>query len=167
MSGKIKNAKRIEVDGVKYRSVLESKCASILKDNEIPFKYEEVKFELIPKVDFKNTIAFYPKASGKVKPMEPHINMRPKTYVPDFVIDTYKENVTFYIECKGFMNDDFISKKKMFLLLLEGMNANTDMVSVYLEPHNKQHILECIKIIKNYESSTERSAQSIGQWICL
>jgi hypothetical protein len=38
--------------GVTYRSKLEDYCAKYLKLKGIPFRYEEVSFELVKKIDY-------------------------------------------------------------------------------------------------------------------
>lgn len=77
MNKKIKNAAPIEQDGIKFRSKLELRCYTKLKENNIDFKYEEHKFILIPKFTYMEE------------------NIRAITYTPDFTGDNW------IIECKG------------------------------------------------------------------
>ena len=65
------------------------------------------------------------------------------TYTPDFKI--VKGNNVIFMETKGFPNDSFPIKRKMFLGLLESKNDGN--IYHYLEPVNKKQILECINLI--------------------
>ena len=59
---KVINATEVTVNGVKYRSKLEARCAQILKENNISFEYEPLKIEYIPKFEYygeKYRAAFY------------------------------------------------------------------------------------------------------------
>lgn len=92
---KIKNATEITIDGIKYRSKLEAKCAQILKENNILFKYEPFKIEYIPKFEYYGE------------------KYRAAFYTPDFVVDN-----KYILEIKGFPNEVYRYKKKLILLTL-------------------------------------------------
>lgn len=66
-------------------------------------------------------------------------------YTPDF---HFKYNdIDVYIEAKGFENDVFYIKKKLFLRYLD----NTESKSMYFEIYTKKQLLQAIEIIKSYE----------------
>lgn len=118
---KIKNATPLMVDGVQYRSKLEAYCASQLKENGIKAEYEKNTYTLIPAFEY-----------GGEK-------IRPCTYTPDFV----SEEESFIIEIKGFANDAFPIKWKMFKMFLK---ENEEEVALYL-PKNQKEVQSTIQSI--------------------
>ena len=92
---KVINATEVTVDGVKYRSKLESRCAQILKENNISFEYEPIKIEYIPKFEYYGE------------------KYRAAFYTPDFIVDS-----KFILEIKGWKTDTYRYKKKLVLLKL-------------------------------------------------
>lgn len=107
---KIKNATPIEADGIKFRSKLEFYTYKKLKEANIMTEYEQHRYELLPAFVFH----------GK--------KVRAMTYLPDFV------GKGFIIECKGFNNDAFPLRKKLFEFWL----------SVH-EPETQYHIVRTQK----------------------
>ena len=118
---KIKNATPIEADGIKFRSKLELYTYKKLKDANIVTEYEQHKYELLPAFVFH----------GK--------KIRAMTYLPDFV------GKGFIIECKGFANDAFPLRKKLFEFWL----------SVH-EPETQYHVVrtqkEVDQLVENLKS---------------
>ena len=92
---KVINATEVTVNGVKYRSKLEARCAQILKENNISFEYEPLKIEYIPKFEYYGE------------------KYRAAFYTPDFIIDN-----KYILEIKGFPNEVYRYKKKLVLLKL-------------------------------------------------
>ena len=88
--GRVKNATPNVVDGIKFRSKLESYTYKKLKEANIYVDYEQHRYELLPAFDF----------SGK--------KIRAITYLPDFV------GHDFIIECKGFPNEAWPLREKLF-----------------------------------------------------
>ena len=107
---KIKNATPIESDGIKFRSKLELYTYKKLKEANIMAEYEQHRYELLPAFVFH----------GK--------KVRAMTYLPDFV------GKGFIIECKGYANDAFPLRKKLFEFWL----------SVH-EPETQYHIVRTQK----------------------
>ena len=107
---KIKNATPIEADGIKFRSKLELYTYKKLKEANIMTEYEQHRYELLPAFVFH----------GK--------KVRAMTYLPDVV------GKGFIIECKGFSNDAFPLRKKLFEFWL----------SVH-EPETQYHIVRTQK----------------------
>jgi hypothetical protein len=143
---KIKNAQRLEVDGKTFRSKLEVYCYQRLKEENIEFEYEGTKFSLLP--DFKyNAESFESyKKTGKWGFGEKSSNIKGVTYKPDFV------NLTdgWLIECKGYPNDAFPLRWKLFKYLLSTSGLTLDL---YL-PKNQGHVDLCIEKIKSKLIST-------------
>ena len=92
---KVINATEVTVNGVKYRSKLEARCAQILKGNNISFEYEPLKIEYIPKFEYYGE------------------KYRAAFYTPDFIIDN-----KYILEIKGWKTDTYRYKKKLVLLKL-------------------------------------------------
>jgi hypothetical protein len=143
---KIKNAQKLEVDGKSFRSKLEVYCYQRLKEENIEFEYEGTKFSLLP--DFKyNAESFESyKKVGKWGFGEKSNNIKGVTYKPDFL------NLTdgWLIECKGYPNDAFPLRWKLFKYLLSTSGLTLDL---YL-PKNQGHVDLCIEKIKSKLIST-------------
>ena len=92
---KVINATEVTVNGVKYRSKLEARCAQILKENNVSFEYEPLKIEYIPKFEYYGE------------------KYRAAFYTPDFIIDN-----KYILEIKGWKTDTYRYKKKLVLLKL-------------------------------------------------
>lgn len=121
---KIKNATKVEYNGIKFRSKLEAYTYKRLIEEGFNVKYEEETFVLQEAFEY-----------GKEK-------IRPITYTPDF---THKD---FIIECKGFQNDVFPVKCKIFKKILHQSGDNRK----YFIVKNQKEVNEClIKIHKYYE----------------
>lgn len=72
-------------------------------------------------------------------------------YTPDFYFRYGKLDV--YIETKGFENDVFYIKKKMFRHYLDERFKVTGIHSIFFEVYSKKQLLQAIQIIKDYEQS--------------
>ena len=92
---KVINATEVTVNGVKYRSKLEARCAQILKENNVSFEYEPLKIEYIPKFEYYGE------------------KYRAAFYTPDFIVDN-----KYILEIKGWKTDTYRYKKKLVLLKL-------------------------------------------------
>ena len=148
---RVKNAKVTEYDGKKFRSRLEVYCYKKLVELGVEFYYEEVKVDLISSLSLNRVRAFHPIKSGKRKGEWQEIfKINKKTYTPDFVIPNY---LGYYIviEAKGAENDDFPTKRKLFLSYLEEEFGNIDIKPIYLEPHNNRQMNLCVEFIKSLE----------------
>ena len=146
---RVKNAQITEYDGIKFRSKLEVYCYKKLVELGVDFSYEGVKFDLIPSLSLNRVLAFYPIKSGKRKgEWQEVFKINKKTYTPDFIIPNY---LGYYIaiEAKGAENDDFPTKRKLFLSHLEEEFGNVDVKPIYLEPHNQRQVNICIDFIKS------------------
>ena len=116
---KVKNATPTIVDGIRFRSKLEVYTYEQLKKHKIIAEYENVKFTLLDSFRYNNEA------------------VRPMTYTPDFVGDD------FIIECKGFRNDAFPLRWKLFKYFLYMNKLKFDL---YL-PKNRREVDEVIETI--------------------
>lgn len=113
---KIRGAKPVG----KFKSHLEQRMSQLLEKYEIPADYEEHKFVLQDKFRYESPVI-------KGKKQDIMVNEQPSvraiTYTPDFV----NTELGFVIECKGFPNDSFPLKWKMFKKYLVDNNLNYDL----------------------------------------
>lgn len=119
-NGLVKNVTPNEFDGIKFRSKLETYTYKKLKEAKINAEYEKHKFELLPAFNFHGE------------------KVRAITYLPDFV------GKDFVIECKGFPNDAFPLKEKLFKHLL----LNTLPNCMYYVVHTQKQVDELITKLK-------------------
>ena len=148
---KIRNARESTFNGITFKSKLEESFYKTLMAAGLEPDYELTKFVLVE--GFKPTVPFYNRSKSKVFRMDMS-KVRDITYTPDFTI-LYNDTL-FIIEAKGIENDTFPIKKKLFRRLLESM----EMPCVYFEVHTKKELLEVIKIIKSYGTTTGQNQET-------
>ena len=122
--GKVKNATPTQLDGIKFRSKLEAYTYKKLKEANIYAEYEQYRYILLPSFIFENR------------------TVRAITYLPDFV------GSNFIIECKGFPNEAWPLREKLFKYYLTNNMPN---YSFYLVRNQKQ-VDELIKKLKDEKS---------------
>ena len=110
MNKKIKNATCVEISGIKFKSKLEAYTYRALKQNGFNVLYEPKRFTLIPAFEFNNK------------------KIRAITYKPDFIIDD-----KIVIECKGYRNDSWPLRKKLFEYALVKDNLKYDFYEVHTQ----------------------------------
>ncbi len=118
---KIKNATPMEYDSIAFKSKLEQFTYKAFKDASMILDYEPRSFELVPSFVF----------TGK--------KIRPLTYTPDFI---HKD---FIIECKGFGNDSWPIREKLFKWYLSRNGINKPFYVV----KNQKEVLALIDSLKN------------------
>ncbi len=147
---KIRNATSVKSSGgIKFRSKLELYTYNKLLENGIKdFKYEEEKFTLMDSFTFPNESieSFETTENGhKVKHFDNITNnIRAITYLPDFTNVDHTSKTGWIIECKGYSNDAFPLKWKMFK---NWLTINGYKVDLY-KPNNQKNVLKCINLIK-------------------
>lgn len=122
--GKVKNATPTQLDGIKFRSKLEAYTYKKLKEANIYAEYEQYRYMLLPSFIFENK------------------TVRAITYLPDFV------GSNFIIECKGFPNEAWPLREKLFKYYITNNMPN---YSFYLVRNQKQ-VDELIKKLKDEKS---------------
>lgn len=146
---KVKNAKEKRFEGIKFKSDLEKTCYELFLKEGFDFCYECRRFELFPSFKLRNITMLEPaKKNGRLSRfMEKRTKAFIKiTYTPDFVVNTRKGTV--FVEVKGFANDVYPYKRKLFLKMLD----DTGKHYWFLEPHNERQILQTINIIKELDN---------------
>lgn len=137
---KIRNATPLEYDGIAFKSKLEVMIYKTLKEGGFPVQYEPEKISIWE--GFKPTVPFYDKdnVSRLLKlHMTKLLNI---TYTPDFMF--MYNGYQVIVEGKGFINETFPIKLKLFRAWLEDHPK-----SIYFEIHSKKQLLQAIDIIKN------------------
>jgi len=135
---KIKNATALTVDGIKFRSKLEAYTYRRLSEEGINSEYEVHKYNLLNKNTYKGTIYEPHKVKGIKAFRKVSNNIRAITYTPDFVNKKDK----WIIEVKGYANDVFPLKWKMFKSLVEIQGY-----TLYL-PSTQKQVRETVDLIK-------------------
>lgn len=145
---KVKNATPTIYNNIKFKSSIEVMVYKTLLQYGFNPLYEPTKYLLWK--GFQPTIPFYTRNNKK----QHILNTRKLvdiTYTPDFYIE-YK-GLKIIIEAKGFENDVWPYKFKMFRYLLEQQEDKEKYL--IFEVFTKKQLLEAIEIIKSYGTSRE------------
>lgn len=138
---KIINASPLEYDGIPFKSKLEKMAYQTLKEQGFPVLYEPKKFIIWE--GFRPNVPFYNKdASTRMLKMDSK-KVIDISYTPDLMFEY--NNHLIIIEMKGFENNTYPLKKKIFRKWLESNYPN----SIYFEIFTKKQLLQAIDIIKN------------------
>lgn len=143
MNKKVKNATSVEYDGIRFKSKLEVTIYKTLKEKGLNPLYECNKFIL--QEGFRPSKPHYVKGVCP-KTVNGYVKVIAITYTPDFTVE-WGNNVLF-IECKGFQNDSYPIKRKLFLKHIEYIpNA------YFMEVYSKKDLIESLKQFEQYEQS--------------
>lgn len=137
---KIQNATPKEFNGIKFKSILEVMVYKTLLSAGFEPLYEKNKYIIWS--GFYPLVPFYDK-----DPSTRMLKLNKKkvmniTYTPDFTFEY--NNRLIIIEVKGFENDVFPVKKKLFRKFLE----NNYPEAIFFEIFTKKQLLQAIEIIK-------------------
>jgi len=138
-------AKTKTIDGITFRSLLEAFCYRKLKENHIIHDYEKHKYVLLEGFHYPNSSYEDNGKTGYTDKKD--YKVRDITYTPDFVDPKGK----WVIECKGYANDRFPLKWKMFKKHLMEM----DDPPVLFVPRNQNQILKTIEAILELTAPTK------------
>lgn len=151
LNRKVVNSKELLYNKIKFRSTLEKTIYTYLKDMNIDFQYEKTVFTLV-ELEKNNYIHVFSPLSKKSKYWG-KITTKPVniTYKPDFIVKSKNKDIPFFIiEGKGYANDVYPYKKKLFLKYL---NENYKG-AYFFEVRNKTQLKEAVEII--IEKNNER-----------
>ena len=140
---KVRNATVLEYYGITFKSKLELHCYKKLKEANLKFQYETVRYELVPSFKFENPSYELFKKKGERYFGPQNNNIRAITYTPDFV-GTHNKKL-FIIETKGNPNDAFPIRWKLFKKYLHDKNIEC---FVYM-PRNLKQVDEVVELVKN------------------
>lgn len=137
---KIKNATPTTVDGIEMKSKSEVMVYKTLKSLGFTPEYEKETF-IIWK-GFRPEVKFYDISKARHNRLN-NKKLIDVTYTPDF---TFMHNgIKVIVEVKGFQNDVYPLKKKLFRGFLETL----DYPVVYAEIYTKRQLNEFIETLKN------------------
>jgi len=140
---KVRNATVLEYYGITFKSKLELYCYRKLKEANIKFQYEKVKYELMPSFKFENdSYELYKKKGERYFGPQKQL-VRGVTYTPDFV--GRHAGHLFIIETKGNPNDAFPLRWKLFKKYL----FDNDIRCTIYMPRNQKQVDEVVELIKN------------------
>lgn len=150
---KIKNATPLKYNGIQFKSQLEVMTYKTLI--ELGFKpYYEPTTYVVWK-GFRPTIPFYTK--------DKHTNMLKLEskklidikYIPDFILEY--NSMIIILQVKGFANDTYYIKNKLFRSYLEEVYKITGQRCLYFEIYTKKQLLQAIEIFKDYDRKDKES----------
>lgn len=156
---KILNATAVEYNGLKFRSKMEEKMFNWMIQLGYSPQFEPDKFVLWE--------GFYPKTplyiDGEPQLTKPRKNCKdiqlfiPKIpkfedwhYTPDFKLEI--NGKIFYIECKGYGNDLWPYKRKLFLKTIEDKNN-----IYFFEAHTKKGLMKTLNLISKIANEQNSS----------
>ena len=143
---KIVNATPTQYADIGFKSKSEAMVYRTLVEAGFEPEYEQHTFVLWSGV--RPTVPFYTKTKKELLSLDLR-KLRDITYTPDFFFEY--NGLKVVIEVKGFENDTFPIKFKMFRQSLEELEGQWMIFEIF----NKKQLLEAIKVIKSYDSSRE------------
>lgn len=122
---RVRNATKVSKYGIDFKSRLECYTYEAFMNAGIPVKYEPKHLTLLPKFEYLGE------------------KLRPITYCPDFIGNG------FIVECKGFANESFPLRFKLFkyCLMKKGHKAKCYIVKNHKQVDN---MIEELLSQKNY-----------------
>lgn len=142
----VKTKKSYPFKGVEYKSGLERNMAMLLDSNGIVFAYEPKSMQLIE--SFKFPFKSYERqVNGKGEMINRgEKTVRGITYTPDFV------GKDFIIETKGYANETFPLRWKLFKQMLTEKSAEKYPNLVIYKPQKISECEEVINLIKEFRN---------------
>lgn len=149
---KIKNATPKEYNGIQFKSIMEVNVYKHLLNAGFKPDYEKHKFTIWD--GYKPSIPFYDldKATKGLKLHDEKV--RGITYTPDFTF--IHNNIFVVMEIKGFENDVFPMKKKLFRSWMETWLPN----GIFFEIRTIKQLKQAIKIIDDYDKSYSKNQKA-------
>lgn len=135
MNKKVRGAEDCFYNGVHFKSKLEKRAAIALDKMGIEYKYEPKSFILVE--------GFKPKVPYIVDSCLKTGKVRNLSYTPDFRIKI--NGYTVFIEMKGFANDAYPIRRKLFLKYLERKTK-----CIFVEAHTITDLRNSVLLLKEY-----------------
>lgn len=141
---KIKNATSTEFNGIKFKSKSEVMVYKTLLQEGFKPNYEPTKYIIWE--GFKPSVLTYkPDKSGEL--VIQNKKLIDITYTPDFLFIAPDNKTLVILEVKGFCNDLYPVKEKMFRKFLEELSENYNQPVIFFQIKTKKQLLQAIKII--------------------
>lgn len=142
---KIKNSTPTEYKGIKFKSRLEVMAYKTLEEHGYYPQYEAYTYTLLE--GWKPSVVFY-KRDKKTKSLKLDSNkIISIKYTPDIVF-VHKGTYLVFLELKGFENDCYYLKKKLFRNYLENNKTIGNHSYIFAEIKTKKELLELLSILK-------------------
>lgn len=149
------NSKNLEFKGIMYKSSLERNMAVLLEAAGIKFKYETLKIDLVPGFLFPFK-SYERQSNGKGEMVDRGgKKVLPLTYTPDFIGED------FIIETKGYANEAFPTKWKMFKNWLTQNGYSPENFVIY-KPQKISECEEVVKLILKFRDERRRVEDETG-----
>lgn len=146
---KIANASSSEYKGTRYRSKLEASCARLLEGSGMEWGYEVTR-QVVWKGFKLDRVRAYKHAKGKgMTPMKPR--QADITYTPDFTVRI--PGGLAFIEAKGFPNDRYPMKRKMFL---ERLEEDVSGKWMFFEVNSVEEMRQTLRIIEKTQEEWKK-----------
>lgn len=139
---KVRNATASSIDGIDFKSKLEVYCYQQLKKYNLFQGYENITYLLIKPFKYSSLCYEHNKRTKELKESKA---VREMTYTPDFVF-TYKGEI-YIVECKGFPNEAFPIKFKLFKQEREQFYQAFKIFQNIFLVSNRKEVDQMIKII--------------------
>ena len=136
-------SKHIIRDGIEMKSILEGNVYDYLKKNGITALYESESFLLWE--GGKTHTPFYNAKRGHLKCFKS--NLADITYTPDFIFEY--NGIKVFVEAKGFENDSFPIRKKLFRKYLDENYKHGE--AFYFEIHSVLQAKDMMEILEHGE----------------
>lgn len=146
---KIKGAVELSQDGLLFKSKLELSVYNRLVGMGYEVRYEP--FTICLWKGHVPSTPFYTRTKKGIG--QKHLTLKDRKladikYTPDFYFNY--NGLDVWIEVKGYENDVFYIKKKLFIAYLDNKFFETKQKSIYFEIFNISQLLEALEIIKEY-----------------
>lgn len=151
MNKKIKNAEKRVYNNIQFKSDLEVSCFKKLEQAGLNPSYESETVTVWKgfKPSLSKTYAPSKKRGVYNKDLSlQEGKIRDITYTPDFVV--VRGHHKFYFDAKGFPNDVYAYKKKLFIAWME---SQKDYECMFFEPHSVRQMTQAIDIINNLDNA--------------
>lgn len=125
---------------ITFKSKLEAMIYKTLLQEGFKVEYENTKFVLVE--GFKPTVPFYAPNKKRELVLDSS-KVRDLTYTPDFTM--IHKGKLIVIEAKGFANDTYPIKKKLFRHFIE---YQMEMPVLFFEIYTKKQLIKALEIIK-------------------
>ena len=133
-------------NNIQFKSQLEVMVYKTLLQEGFKPEYEPMSYKLW--VGYKPEVPYYTKDNKTRLQKLDDKKVIDIKYTPDFIL--HYNGIRIIIECKGFQNDTYYLKKKLFRNYLEYDYKNVGIVSIFFEIYTKKQLMQAIDIIKNY-----------------
>lgn len=146
---KIKGATAVDLEEIHFKSKLEKSCYLKLTDAGYEVIYEPERVVVWVGGRLTECVVAYQPSKSNRKEVEAITRpLLPITYTPDFLVK--EANLYCYFDAKGYANDRYPMKKKMFLKYLCQLGAqNPHNIYLFFEVQTIAQLTHAIQIIKN------------------